>query len=216
VAGPVGWHRCGAKNFSLAPEWCRQFNAVLGSTPALAEVNTLPDFLRRGLRIVSIGLNPSPLSVKSGFYFANPRNRFWRALNLSGLIAEPLTPSVKAMQTLFRLEGIGFTDVVKRATRGGAELRAEDYRRDVPKLKAKLERFEPCIAWFHGKQAYGLYLRYGEGLAEEKASWGVQTLGIGSSRAYVTPNPSPANAAYSLDDLTRWYRRLASYAAGRE
>jgi TDG/mug DNA glycosylase family protein len=176
-------------------------------------MNTLPDYLRPGLRIVSIGLNPSLPSVKSGFYFANPRNRFWRALNRSSLTAEPLTPSVEAMETLFRLEGIGFTDVVKRATRGGAELRAADYRRDVPKLKAKLEQFEPSIAWFHGKQAYGIYLRYGEGLAVVKADWGAQPLCIGSSRVYVTPNPSPANAAYSLVELTRWYRRLASYAA---
>lgn len=178
-------------------------------------MNTLPDYLRPALRIVSIGLNPSPASVKSGIYFANPRNRFWRALNRSGLTSGPLTPSVEAMEILFGLEDIGFTDVVKRATSSGAELRAADYRRDVPSLKAKLEQIEPAVAWFHGKQAYGLYLRYGAGLAEAKVDWGAQKLRIGSSRVYVTPNPSPANAAYSLDELTRWYRRLAHYAASR-
>jgi TDG/mug DNA glycosylase family protein len=176
-------------------------------------MNTLPDYLRPGLRIVSIGLNPSPASVESGFYFANPRNRFWRALNRSGLTDGPLTPSVAAMERLFRVEGIGFTDVVKRATRSGAELRAADCRRDAPKLKAELERIQPDVTWFHGKQAFGLYLRYGEGLAEAKADWGAQPFCIGSSRVYVTPNPSPANAVYSLDDLTRWYRRFARYAA---
>ncbi len=178
-------------------------------------MSTLPDYLRMGLRIVSIGLNPSLPSVKAGFYFANPRNRFWRALNRSGLTAEPLTPSVEAMETLIRCESIGFTDVVKRPTQGGAELRAADYRRDAPRLKAKLERIQPGVAWFHGKQAYALYLRYGEGMAGAKAEWGAQPFCIGSSRVYVTPNPSPANAAYSLDDLTCWYRRLAGYAAGK-
>lgn len=177
-------------------------------------MKTLPDYLRPGLRLVSIGLNPSLTSVEAGFYFANPRNRFWPALNRSGLAGEPLSPSVEAVETLFERDGIGFTDVVKRPTRGGGELRAADYRRDAPKLKAKLERFEPAIAWFHGKQAYGQYLRHGEGLAEVKASWGAQSLRIGNCRVYVTPNPSPANAAYSLEDLTRWYRRLAGYSRG--
>jgi hypothetical protein len=27
---------------------------------------------------------------------------------------------------------------------------------------------------------------------------------------FVTPNPSPANAAYTLDELTGWMRRLAA------
>lgn len=177
-----------------------------------AKMKTLPDYLRTGLRIVSIGLNPSLPSVEAGFYFANPRNRFWRALNQSGLATGPLTPSVQAVETLFERDGIGFTDVVKRPTRGGAELRAADYRRDVPQLKAKLERFKPAIAWFHGKQACGLYLRYGEGRSEVKAPWGAQTWRVGKSRVYVTPNPSPANAAYSLDDLTKWYGKLARFA----
>ncbi len=176
-------------------------------------MKTLPDYLRPGLRIVSIGLNPSLPSVEAGFYFANPRNRFWRALNRSGLAAGPVTPSVKAMDILFQRDDIGFTDVVKRPTRGGAELRAADYRRDAPQLKAKLERFRPTIAWFHGKQAYGLYLRHGDKRTQVKASWGAQSLRIGISRVYVTPNPSPANATYSLSDLIGWYRRLARYAA---
>lgn len=176
------------------------------------KMNTLPDYLRPGLRLVSVGLNPSLPSVEAGFYFANPRNRFWRALNRSGLLIEPVEPCVEAMGLLLEREGIGFTDVVKRPTRGGAGLRAADYRRDVPELKRKLDRLQPIIAWFHGKQAYGLYLRYGEGLTAARSAWGAQDLRIGQSRVYVTPNPSPANAAYSLGDLTRWYRGLGRYA----
>ena len=177
-----------------------------------AKMKTLPDYLRPGLRVLSIGLNPSLPSVEAGFYFANPRNRFWRALNRSGLPAKPLTPSAAAMETLFERDGIGFTDVVKRATRGGAELRAADYRRDVPVLKEKLERFAPQIAWFHGKQAYGFYMRYGEQQTDLKTDWGAQSLRVGMSRVFITPNPSPANAAFSLDDLIEWYRKLARFS----
>ncbi len=50
------------------------------------ELPTLPDYLKEGLDIVFVGLNPSLYSVKEGHYFANPHNRFWTALNRSGLL----------------------------------------------------------------------------------------------------------------------------------
>ena len=58
---------------------------------------TLPDLLREGLVLVSVGLNPSPPSVAAGYYFANPRNRFWRALAASRLVPFELTPGIAAM-----------------------------------------------------------------------------------------------------------------------
>jgi TDG/mug DNA glycosylase family protein len=176
----------------------------------MSKLKTLPDYLRPGLEIVSIGLNPSLPSVRDGFYFANPRNRFWRALNASGLIAEELTPGVAAMDTLLERYRIGFTDVVKRATAGGHDLRAADYREWSPLLLQKLEKYQPKIAWFHGKQAYANYLRYGEGV-KPSIEWGEQPGCIGKARVFVTPNPSPANAAYSLAVLTDWYRQLGAY-----
>ncbi len=173
-------------------------------------MDTLPDYLAPGLRIVSIGLNPSLPSVREGFYFANPRNRFWRALNGSGLVGENLEPGVAAMERLFSCHGIGFTDVVKRPTANGSELRAADYREWAPVLRGKLEAHAPAVAWFHGKQAYRFYLKYGEGEIPD-IDWGGQPGRIGASRVFVTPNPSPANAAYSLETLTGWYRKLAEF-----
>jgi TDG/mug DNA glycosylase family protein len=170
---------------------------------------TLPDYLRPGLDIVSIGLNPSLPSVRAGCYFANPRNRFWRALNASGLLQAPVEPGVEAMELIFERDSIGFTDVVKRPTAGGGELRAADYKTWAPVLRGKLLACAPRIAWFHGKQAFANYLRYVEG-QRASVEWGEQPFTIGASRVFVTPNPSPANAAYTLDELTGWMRRLAA------
>ena len=175
-------------------------------------MNTLPDYLKPGLRLVSIGLNPSIPSLAAGIYFANPRNRFWRALNESGLAGAVGKPSADEVRRLFDEQGIGFTDVVKRPTRGGSELRAADFRRDAPLLRQKLERFRPDVAWFHGKQAFGYYLRYAEGVRNATLDWGAQPRQIAGCRVFLTPNPSPANAAYALGDLVAWYRRLAAYA----
>lgn len=179
-----------------------------GGVAIMPQATTLPDYLRPGLAIVSIGLNPSLPSVRAGFYFANPRNRFWRALNGSELVPVELSPGTAAMEYLFNECGIGFTDVVKRATAGGAQLRAADYREWAPVLRDKLQAAGPVIAWFHGKQAFRHYLRYAEGLRPANIEWGEQPYFIGDSHIFVTPNPSPANAVYTLAALVEWYRQL--------
>lgn len=173
-------------------------------------MKTLPDYLDHELRIISIGLNPSPISVKAGYYFANPRNRFWAALNGSRLVDEELRPGQAAMQELFMSYKIGFTDLVKKPARMGNELRAADYRAGAPVLKDKLLGYQPGIAWFHGKVTYRNYLKYAEGMDTE-IPWGEQKHSIGKIHVFVTPNPSPANARYSIADLVRFYNELVSY-----
>ena len=167
-------------------------------------MNTLPDYLKNDLDIVLVGLNPSQISVEQGHYFANPRNRFWRAFNQSSLIDSPV-----AMEDDLRLpdHGIGLTDLVKRPSRQASALRARDYRCDAPKLKQKLLQFQPLIVCFQGLTVYANYLRYAEGL-KHKPELGLQPETIGPSRVFVVPNPRPANAQYSLDTLVCWFHQL--------
>ena len=183
---------------------------VAGMRPFDAR-ETLPDYLREGLDIVLIGLNPSAYSVREGHYFANPRNRFWVALSASGLAGREVVPVDDAGMLA---DGIGFTDVVKRATPQASGLTAADYRRDAPLLRDKLLGYAPTIACFHGLTAYRAYLRHAEGLRNAgDIELGRQSYCIGESRVFVLPNPSPANARYSLEDLTEWYRRLGKWRA---
>ena len=184
---------------------------VDGMRPFDRHQNTLPDYLRPGLNIVLIGLNPSAYSVRDGHYFANPRNRFWPALSASGLAGRDLGPGDDAGMLA---DGIGFTDVVKRTTPQASGLTAADYRRDAPLLREKLLHYAPTIACFHGLTAYRAYLRHGEGIQNAgDIGLGRQGRGIGESQVFVLPNPSPANARYSLEDLTEWYRRLGAWRA---
>ena len=170
---------------------------------------TLLDYLDTDLDIISIGCNPSPLSVESQCYFGNPRNRFWKALNGSGLIEENLKPEKASMQMLLKKYRIGFTDVVKRTTPGVSDLKAADYKQWSPLLKEKLLRYQPKLCWFHGKVAYQNFLKY-TGEKDLDIDWGLQEYRIGQSRVFVTPNPSPANAVYSLDNLIDWFHVLKS------
>ncbi len=167
-------------------------------------MNTLPDHLQPNLDIVLVGLNPSQVSVERGHYFANPRNRFWRAFNRSSLVEFSVT-----MEDDHSLSnhGIGFTDLVKRPSRQASALRAKDYREGAPILKQKLLHHQPLIACFQGLTVYANYLRYTEGL-KFKVQLGLQPHTIGPSKVFVVPNPSPANAQYSLDTLVCWFQQL--------
>ena len=173
------------------------------------EGRTLPDLLTLGLQLVFVGLNPSEYSAREGHYFANPRNRFWTAFNLSALLPAALGRNCRPQDDSTLLEyGIGFTDVAKRPTPQGSGLKAADYRRWAPLLRDKLLHFHPRMVCFHGQMAYRAYLRYAEG---EKAApeLGLQSRQIGASSVFVVPNPSPANARYSVQDLTAWYDEVA-------
>lgn len=173
-------------------------------------MNTLIDYLDHKLKILSIGLNPSTISVRHGYYFANPRNRFWRALNASGISEEILTPSIESQQLLFEKYKIGFTDVVKRSTSMGKDLQTADYKKYAPKLRKEIEKYQPKICWFHGKVAIKNYLKYAHKEISQQVEivWGKQNFVIGRSIIFVTPNPSPANANFSLEVITDWYKKL--------
>lgn len=172
---------------------------------------TLPDYLDEGMAILAVGLNPSPNSVRCGYPFATPQNRFWRALNQSALVTGCYPPGVDSMQRLLIEEHIGFTDVVKRATAGASGLRARDYRQWAPVLRDKIERYRPRVVWFQGKIAYRNYARYGLGRKLSRVEWGAQDILCGGAAVFVTPNPSAANAAYSLSDIGAWFDRLAEF-----
>jgi TDG/mug DNA glycosylase family protein len=167
----------------------------------------LRDRLRPGLRIVSIGINPSILSAQLGFNFARPGNRFWPTLKAAGLAPPGMAPGVQAVDALFRDHGIGFTDIVPRPTARADELEEEDYRRGARALKRKLVKYQPRIAWFQGTSAFAKYLLHAEGV-QRAVRPGLQPERIGSSLVFVTPNPSGANPAANPKLLLPWYVEL--------
>jgi TDG/mug DNA glycosylase family protein len=74
------------------------------------------------------------------------------------------------------------------------------------RLKALLLENSPLLICFNGMTAWANYLRYAESV-QEKQEFGEQKRLIGTSRAFVVPSPSPANAAFSLEQITAYYRQ---------
>jgi double-stranded uracil-DNA glycosylase len=179
---------------------------------------TLPDYLQPGLDLVFVGINPGLYSVQRGHYFARLTNRFWPAFSASKLSErvrrELGTDTLRAEHDaeLPRF-GIGFTDVVKRPSANAADLTAGDFKKWVPRLLEKLQRYRPRVACFHGLTAYRPFLDLALRCADRLPMLGHQPELVGAIRLYVVPNPSPANAHFTLTDQTAWYDRLAEFLA---
>jgi mismatch-specific thymine-DNA glycosylase len=146
----------------------------------------LPDYLAPGLQIVFVGINPGEQSARAGHYYANPRNPFWLLLHRAGLTPRQLRPEEDALLPTF---GYGITDIVKRPSRGLADLARGDFQFGRLALEEKLLRYQPMIVCFNSKAAFRGFL--GEGAGRRL---GRQQIHIGGSRVFVMPSTSPANA----------------------
>lgn len=173
---------------------------------------TLPDLLRHGLDVIFVGINPSLYSVAQGHYFARKTNRFWPAFSRSVLSSTArekigVTQLEPLHDHLLVEHGFGFTDAVKRATSRATGLLPAEFASGVQALVERLEFYQPRIACFHGIMAYRQVHRALTGTKSDPLL-GLQEIAIGSTRLYVVPNPSPANAHFTPADQTDWYDRL--------
>lgn len=115
---------------------------------------TLPDHLTPNLDIVIIGTNPGLYAAYKGHHYAGPGTHIWKCLYLSGLTPEPMTADddYKLLQV-----GIGFTNMVARATKGSADLTRKEIKEGSQVLLEKLQKFKPKIAVFNGKLIYEVF-----------------------------------------------------------
>lgn len=111
----------------------------------------LPDYLKPGLDVVFVGLNPSLKSAAVGHYYAGPGNQFWPFLHEAGFTDRLLRPDEDALCLEY---GFGLTDFVKRATRGVNDLRDREFGDGIGDVQTKIEAARPRIVCFNGKSGY--------------------------------------------------------------
>ena len=171
------------------------------------------DVLRKDLVVVFCGLNPSVEAAATGHNFGSASNRFWRTLHLAGF-----TPHLIAAEddrAMLRF-GCGVTAAVGRPTRRAGEVGRAEFRRSAEAFERKITHYRPHTIAFLGKAAYGAMT----GLRD--LEWGSQADTFGSARAWLLPNPSGLNRAFTLDRLVEHYgglqadvgQLLARFASG--
>jgi TDG/mug DNA glycosylase family protein len=157
-------------------------------------LRTLPDTVAPGMRLLVCGLNPSLVAADAGFGFAGATNRFWPAALQAGLVTQVRDP----LHALL-VDGVGMTDLVKRATKGSADLSADEYR-------VGADRVECLVRWLHPTTVLFVGLEGWRAAVDRRAQPGVQPSTFGGAPAYVMPSTSGLNAHARLADLVAHMR----------
>jgi len=133
-------------------------------------------------RILILGTMPSVASRDAGFYYAHPRNRFWRVVADS--FGQPLPQSVEEKTRLLLANHIALWDVLDSCEISGSDdatIRQPVYNDIAAFICGKPVRKILC----NGTKAYNLCLK----------------LKLSLPVLYM-PSTSPANAGWSAERLT--------------
>ncbi len=156
--------------------------------------HTLQPIYDEHSELLILGTMPSPKSREAQFYYAHPRNRFWRLL--SELFEEPLPVDNSQRRDLLLRHHIALWDVlhscmIERAD--DASIR-EPVPNDIAGLLAKTSIRSVATT---GSKAYALYQKYCR-----------RQVGLD---AIALPSTSPANQRfYRYSDLKREYAVILS------
>ncbi|MEG2597467.1 MAG: DNA-deoxyinosine glycosylase [Oscillospiraceae bacterium] len=135
-------------------------------------------------KILILGTYPSPLSFQNGFYYGNPRNRFWQLM--AELTNEPL-PQTNEEKIQFLLEtNIALWDVLDSCDIVGAADSSikNPVANDISSL---LSKTRISGVFLNGAKAAELYQKYGQPSPQTPFR--------------KLPSTSPANAAFQMERL---------------
>ena len=146
-------------------------------------------FFDRDSRILILGSFPSVQSRKDCFYYAHPRNRFWRVL--SSVFNESIPSSVKEKMMFLSRHNIALYDVVFSCR---IHASGDQSIRDVvpTDLRVILDQCNIDCIVCNGKTAGRLYDKYHYPATRIKAM--------------ILPSTSPANASFSENSLRDAWR----------
>lgn len=161
---------------------------------------TLADTVGPDMRLLVCGLNPSLHAADAGIGFVTAGNRFWPAALAAGVVTADRDP-VHALVH----DGVGMTDLVKRASPRAAELTRAEY-------VAGLARLDRLVAWLRPSAVCVVGLAGWRAAADRRATAGVSERTLGGRPVYVMPNPSGINGSSTLADLTGHLRAAATLA----
>jgi double-stranded uracil-DNA glycosylase len=178
------------------------WTAVDGRIPGPAEglsgrsMAMLPDYLRRGMKLIVVGCNPGDRSSRVGHHYAGRGNEFWPLMYEAGILPELLEAKDDKRVIEF---GVGLTDLVKRSTRSPDEIQREEFAEGRILLAQKLEEFVPRVVAFNGAMVY-------EKFAQGKCKFGLQKKKLYGAHVFVLPSSSANGITPGLKK--RYFRQL--------
>ncbi len=164
-----------------------------------AESQDVPDYLRKGLKLVIVGLNPGNRSGATGHHYAWPGNHFWPLMYQSGLIPEPISAAEDARVLEW---DIGLTNLVDRTTRSGDDLGRGELAAGAVSLREKLLRFRPLVVAFNAKMIYEAFS------GRRSVRMGLQDERLDGMVLFVMPSTSARTTSYQRPHKLEYFREL--------
>lgn len=152
-------------------------------------LRSLPDTVGPDLRLLVCGLNPSLHAADAGVGYVTGSNRFWPAALTVGLVTADRDP-----WHALDVDGVGMTDLVKRATTRADEVTREEFVDGVARLDRLCHVLAPAAVAVVGLAGW----RAG---VDRHAAPGWQERQLGPSPVYLLPSTSGLNAGTSRQDL---------------
>ncbi|HVW72960.1 MAG TPA: mismatch-specific DNA-glycosylase [Rhizomicrobium sp.] len=163
----------------------------------MAKKHVLPERLKPGLKLVFCGTAAGRQSALQQAYYAHGQNKFWKTLYEVGLTPTQFQPH--DYEKLWEL-GIGLTDIAKFAYGMDHQLPRDALGpKAVAALELRIRKVKPAILAFTS-------LNGGRKVMGANAVAGEQPEGMGETRVFILPSPSPLAANHW--DIKPW-RALA-------
>jgi len=157
------------------------------------------DILAQGLDVVFCGLNPALSAAVAGHNFSHASNRFWTVLHLAGFTDVRLRPQDERRLLDY---GCGITAAVRRPTRKASEVSVEEFRQARLTFETRMRHYAPHAIAFLGKSALAAMTD------QPHLHWGRQPTEFAGAVAWILPNPSGLNRAFTLDALVGAYNQF--------
>ena len=145
-------------------------------------------------KILILGSFPSVKSRENNFFYGHPQNRFWKVM--ANVLDWKVPSTIEEKKTMLLSNHVAVWDVIASCNiQGSSDTSIKDVVvNDFSKIleNSKVERI-----YVNGGKAYELYHKYAE-----------KVTGI---KAVKLPSTSPANAAWSLEKLTKIWKETIEY-----
>lgn len=139
--------------------------------------------------ILILGTFPSIVSFEQSFYYAHPRNQFWKIL--SNVYDTPTQTKEQRIELLHENK-IALWDVIASCSRANSS--DTNLKDIIPNdFEALLKRYPIKKILFTGKKASQVFERYFAPIEITRA---------------ILPSPSPAHAAMKIEEKTALYKSL--------
>ena len=142
-------------------------------------------------KILILGSFPSVKSRENNFFYGHPQNRFWKVM--ANVLEWEVPTTIEEKREMLLKNHVAVWDVIASCSIvGSSDTSIKDVVvNDFSKIleNSKVERI-----YVNGGKAYELYHKYAE-----------KVTGI---KAVKLPSTSPANAAWSLEKLTKTWKEI--------